>query len=135
MASIIKEFFIGASADDVWEAVRDVGAVRQRLVPGILVEAHLEGEARIVTFANGMVLRELIVTLDDESRRFVYASVGGRASHHNASIQVFADGEQQSRVVWITDVLPDALVPSIRALVEQGSQVMKQTLEAQTAHS
>jgi hypothetical protein len=135
MASIIKEFFIDASADDVWEAVRDVGAVHQRLVPGILVGAHLEGEARIVTFANGMVLRELIVTLDNESRRFVYASVGGRAAHHNASIQVFADEEQQSRVVWITDVLPDALVPSITALVEQGSQVMKQTLEAQATHS
>lgn len=135
MASIHKDFIVHAPPDEVWAAVRDVGAVHQRLVPGLVVEAHLEGDARIVTFANGMVLRELIVTVDDATRRFVYASVGGRAAHHNASIQVFTEGANHSRIVWITDVLPDDLTPSIMALVEQGSEIMKQTLETQTAHS
>jgi carbon monoxide dehydrogenase subunit G len=134
MTSIHKEFIVHTPPDDVWAAVRDVGAVHQRLVPGLVVEAHLEGDARIVTFANGMVLRELIVTVDDIARRFVYASVGGRAAHHNASIQVFAEGENHSRIVWITDVLPDDLTPSIRVLVEHGSKIMMQTLEAQTTH-
>ena len=89
--------------------------------------------ARTVTFANGLVLRELIVDVDDEARRLVYAAVGGRATHHNASMQVFADGEGRSRVVWITDVLPNDVVGPIGALVEQGARAMKLTLERRLA--
>lgn len=134
MASVYKEIQIDARPKDVWEAVRDVGAVHQRLVPGIVVDTRFDGEARVVTFANGMVVRELIVTIDDEVRRFAYASVGGRATHHNASIQVFAEGEDRTRLVWITDVLPNELAASIGALVERGAAVMKQTLERQAPH-
>lgn len=128
MASIHKEFFIQADPDHVWDAVRDVGAVHQRLVPGLTIDASLEGEVRTVTFANGVILRELIVSLDDASRRFAYASVGGQATHHNASIQVFSEAEG-SRVVWITDVLPHNLSDFVSTLVEQGAQLMIRTLE------
>ena len=58
MASIHKEIEIDASPDQVWAAVRDFGAVT-RLAPGFVLDAHLDGEARIVTFANGTVAREL----------------------------------------------------------------------------
>jgi hypothetical protein len=117
-------------------AVRDVGTVHQRLVPGIVVDARLEGEARIVTFANGAVARELLVDVNDEARRFVYAVVEGSLPliHHNASIQVFAEGSGGSRLVWITDVLPNELVARIGELVEQGAAVMEQTLEEGAAH-
>jgi len=131
MASIHKEILIAARPESVWAAVRDVGAVHQRLVPGLVVNARLEGDTRVVTFANGMVLRELIVDINDDTRRFVYASVGGRARHHNASLQVFAEGEDSSRLVWITDVLPNELAASVGELIEQGIGVMKQTLESQ----
>ncbi len=134
MASIYKEILIDAHPKDVWAAVRDVGAVHQRRVPGSVVDARFDGEARVVTFANGMVVRELIVTIDDEVRRLAYASVGGRATHHNASIQVFAESEGRTRLVWITDVLPNDLAAPIGALVEQGATVMKQTLERQAPH-
>jgi carbon monoxide dehydrogenase subunit G len=130
MASITKEVSVNVPADEVWEVVRDVGAAHIRLFPGILTDCHMDGDARVVTFANGLVARELIVDLDDVQRRFVYASVGGRATHHNASLQVFADGEGRSRVVWITDLLPNEVVSAIRDLVERGSSIMKQTLEA-----
>lgn len=85
MASIRKEVTIEAPADAVWNAVRDIGQVHERLVPGVLTDARLEDGARVVSFANGLVVRELIVDLDDEQRRFAYAATGGRASHHNAS--------------------------------------------------
>ncbi len=136
MASIHKEILIKACPEDVWAAVRDVGAVHQRLVPGVLVDARLDGDARVVTFASGAVARELIVDVDDEARRFAYAVVEGslRATHHNASIQVFAEDEGRSRLVWVTDVLPDDLATRISELVEQGAGVMKQTLESQAAH-
>lgn len=129
MACIRKEISIEARAEDVWDAVRDVGAVHRCLVPGIVVDAQLDGDARVVTFANGMVVRELIVDIDDTARRFAYAAVGGRASHHNASIQVFADGAARSRLVWVTDLLPHELATTIGALVEQGAAAMKRTLE------
>jgi hypothetical protein len=115
-----------------WDAIRDAGEVHRRLAPGILLDARLDGDARVVTFANGLIARELLVTIDDEARRFAYASVGGRATHHNASMQVFPHGEG-TRFVWITDVLPDEIADSIRALVEQGSQIIKRTLEGASA--
>ena len=134
MASIRKEILIQASPEDVWAAIRDVGAVHQRLTPGVLTDSRLDGDARIVTFASGTVVRELIVDLDDQDRRFVYAVVsGGRTTHHNASWQVIALGEHHSRLVWITDFLPNEVTPIIQQLVEQGAAEMKQTLEAQAA--
>jgi carbon monoxide dehydrogenase subunit G len=128
MATIHKEIIIRAPVHAAWDAIRDVGAVHRRLAPGILLDATLDGDARVVTFANGLVARELIVTIDDEARRFAYASVGGRATHHNASMQVFPHGEG-TRFVWITDVLPEEIAESIRSLVEQGSEIIRRTLE------
>ncbi len=133
MPSISKEVLIDAHPDEVWAAVRDVGAVHQRLAEGFVVDTRLDGDARVVTFANGLVVRELIVDVDDTARRLAYAAVGGRAAHHNASMQVFADGQGRTRLVWITDVLPNEVAGPIGALVEQGARAMKQTLERSRA--
>ncbi len=64
-----------------------------------------------------------------------YAARGGRTTHHNASMQVIALGENHSRLVWITDLLPNEVAAVIQELVEQGAATMKQTLEAQTTGS
>lgn len=129
MASIHKEFLLDTPPEQAWAAVRDFGAVHQRLTPGLAIATRLEADARLVTFANGLVLRELLVSLDETSRRLVYASVQGRATHHNASIQVLPEGKTGSRIVWITDVLPNTLEQYVRELVEQGASIMKKTLE------
>jgi carbon monoxide dehydrogenase subunit G len=129
MASIHKEILIDARAEDVWAAVRDVGAVHKRLAPGFVVDTRLEADARTVTFANGLVVRELIVDVDDRARRFAWAAVGGRLTHHNASMQVVADGEGGSRVVWIADLLPSELAGYVGGLIEEGLATMKRTLE------
>jgi len=129
MASIHKEILIHARPEKVWEAVRDVGAVHTRLAPGFVVDTRLEADARVVTFANGLVARELIVDIDDGARRLVWAVVGGRFTHHNASLQVLADGAEHSRAVWIADLLPHELSCDIGAMMEQGMGVMKKTLE------
>src|SRR5437773_12002993 len=105
MASIRKEIPLESSAENVWAAVRDVGALHQRLVPGFVVDTRLEEGARIVTFGNGMVVRELIVDLDDESRRLAWPARGGRLTHHNAAVQAFADGTRTRRPVCIVDPL------------------------------
>jgi carbon monoxide dehydrogenase subunit G len=128
MASIRKEIPIDAPAAHVWDAVRDVGALHRRLVPGFVVDTRLEEGARIATLGNGMVVRELIVDLDDEARRLVWSARGGRLSHHNASVQVFADGNARSRVVWIADLLPDDVASDISAMMETGAAAMKKAL-------
>jgi len=127
MASIRREIRLAMPADRVWDAVRDVAALHTRLVPGFVTDCRMDGDARIVTFANGMVARELIVTIDDAEQRLVWAAIGGRLSHHNASAQVFAEGTN-SRLVWIADLLPHEMAPAITAMIEQGLAAMAKTL-------
>jgi Polyketide cyclase / dehydrase and lipid transport len=132
MASIHKEILIEAPPEDVWAAIRDFGAVHERLAPGFVVDTRLDQDARVVTFANGIVVRELLVDIDDKARRIAYAVVKGRPTHHSASMQVFAEGSQYSRFVWITDLMPNDLAEPFRWMVEQGTAVIKQTLESRT---
>src|SRR5207237_2519085 len=100
MATIQEEVRVATSAERVWDAIRDVGALHTRLVPGFVVDTRLEPGARVVTFANGMVVKEPIIAIDDEARRLVWSAKGGRLDHYNASVQVFTEGVG-SRVVWI----------------------------------
>lgn len=129
MPSIRKDIMLEARADDVWDAVRDVGAVHRRLAKGFVTDVKLEPGARVVTFANGVVVRELIVDISDEQRRLAYSVVGASATHHNASIQIIAEGERRSRMVWITDVLPNEAADTLRPMIEMGAQAMQRTLE------
>ena len=128
MASIRKEFTVSARPEDVWNALRDVGAIHDRLAKGFVIDTRLEGESRVVTFANGMVVRELIVDVDDKARRLAYAVVEWQTTHHNASFQVFPNGDG-SRVVWITDLLPNTLADTVSGFMEQGATAMKRTLD------
>jgi hypothetical protein len=75
MASIHKDIPIDATPDDVWDAVRDFGAVHTRLAPGFVTDARLEGDVRTVTFANGTVAREMMSMIPQLMR---LANFGGR---------------------------------------------------------
>jgi hypothetical protein len=126
MASIHKEVALDARADDVWNAVRDFGAVHRRVAPGFLLDAKLDGDARIVTFSNGTVAREVLVTCDDTRKRLVYAVVSERVKQHSASIQIVADGDR-SRMIWIADVLPNEIAPYIDGQMELGTDAIRKT--------
>ena len=125
MASFRKEILIKAHPDQVWAAVRDVGTLHERLAQGFVIDTRLDGDARLVTFANGLTVRELFIDIDDETRRFAYTAVGGQTIHQSASMRVFANDEDRSRLVWITDVLPNDLAGPMGALVEQGTEAIK----------
>lgn len=129
MASIHKELVIEAPAGDVWNAVRDVGAVHQRLAQKFVLDTRLDGDSRLVTFADGSIVRERIVDVDDNTRRVVYAVVEWRTTHHHATMQVLDEGETRSRLVWVTDLLPHDLAPFVDGMMEQGCAAMKRTLE------
>ena len=129
MATVHREVEIGRSGSAVWDAIRDVGAIHKRLVPGFVVDCRLSGDSRLVTFANGMVIRELIVSVDDQRCRHAWSARGEPLTHHNASIQVFADGDSKCRVVWIADLLPDEAAATVGGMISQGLEAMKRTLE------
>ena len=129
MATIYKEAEIARKADLVWDAIRDVGAIHRRLVRGFVVDCKLEGDSRLVTFANGMALREVIVAVDDKTRRHAWSARGEPLTHHNASIQVFAKGDDRCRVVWIADVMPNEIAGTVSEMMSQGLTAMKRTLE------
>jgi hypothetical protein len=128
MASIRKEILTKATPADAWAAIRDIGALHHRLVRGFVVDTRLEPGARIVTFHNGMVMKELIVDLDDDTRRLAWSAAGGQLTHHNASAQVFPHGSG-SCIVWIADLLPDDLKGAISGMIDQGAAAMTATLD------
>jgi Polyketide cyclase / dehydrase and lipid transport len=132
MATIIKETLVEAPAPSVWEALRDFGAVHERLAPGFVVDSRLEGDVRTVTFANGAVAKEALVGIDEQARRLAYAVVesGLALTHHNASASVVAEEGGRSRFVWVTDVLPDEAAPVVAGMMEQGLEVMRRALAA-----
>jgi carbon monoxide dehydrogenase subunit G len=132
MANITKEIRVNAPLSQVWDAIRDMGAIHKRLVPGFVTDCKLEGDSRMVTFGNGMTVQELIVDLDEARRRLVWSARGGRLTHHNAALQAFQDGDG-TRLVWTADLLPHEMKGPIEGMIEQGIAAMKRTLEAAAA--
>lgn len=129
MATVYKTIMIDAPPSVVWDALRDFHAVHQRIAPGFVTGLTSEGDVRIVTFANGSVAREKLVSCDDTNRRLAYWISSERMIHHNASAQVFAEPNGTTRFVWITDVLPDEIAPYIDSQMSMAVPMMKQTLE------
>lgn len=130
MATLRKQIALETSAASAWSALRDFAAVHTRVAPGFLTGLEMDRGDRIVTFFNGMVARERLVTLDDAERRLVYAVVEGRATHYNAAVRIFAADGGRSRLVWTVDLLPDALAPAIDGMMDHAVGFMKKALDA-----
>jgi polyketide cyclase/dehydrase/lipid transport protein len=133
MASLHKDIPLDAHPDDVWSAVRDFGALHTRLVPGFVTDTRLDGDARIVTFANGSIAREQLVDCDEKRRRLVYAIANERMSHYSASVQVMADSDARSRLVWIIDLLPNEIAPYVDGQMDQAALAMRKTFGREAA--
>jgi hypothetical protein len=134
MASVRKDFIVNVPAGQAWDTLADFGAVDTRLAPGFVTACRLEdSHTRIVTFATGVVAREILVDSDPQARRLAYAIVGGRLTQHSASAQVFAEGEERCRFVWIADFLPNELADYFSAQMELGAAAMRAALEKQAA--
>ncbi len=125
MASFKREVLLNAPIDVVWDALRDVGALHTRLVPGFVVDTKMEGEARIVTFADGMVVREPIISIDEAERRVCWTALGAPMTHYNASFQLFESDATHTRGVWTVDLLPHEAAPMVLAMVEDGLAAMQ----------
>lgn len=134
MTTVSRTVEIAASADHCWAAVKDFGAIHQRLAAGFIVEANLvSDDVREITFATGVVLKERLVGIDDDAMRFAYSVIEDPVgiTHHNGSVQVIPGADRaHCTIVWITDVLPDELSEIVGALMDTALPAIKQTLEA-----
>jgi hypothetical protein len=128
LATLRRQIALNTPASTVWSALRDFGAVHTRVAPGFLTKLEMDKDDRIVTFFNGLVARERLITAEDEHCRLVYAVVEGRASHYNAAVQVFPEGDG-CRLVWTVDLLPNELAPAIGGMMDQAAGFMKKALE------
>ena len=134
MASIRTETLIKAPLDEIWAALRDWGALH-RLAPGFVADTRLDGDDRIVTFSDGAVVREVLVDLDDRAHRLAWTIVDGPYTHHNGSAQLCSAGDGQTRFVWTTDLLPSELADPTAQRMQQGTSIIKQTLESARQHA
>ncbi|WP_427912988.1 SRPBCC family protein [Ramlibacter sp. MMS24-I3-19] len=132
MATLRKQIDVAASPAAAWDTVRDFGALHTRLVPGFVKACVVDqdGAVRLVTFANGLQVRERLVTCDDAARRFVYTTEGGRTTHYNGVVEVVAGTGGGSRLVWTVDLLPDTLAPAVDGMMEAGAKAMAAALRA-----
>lgn len=128
MATIRKEIPTSARPELVWDAIRDIGALHTRLVPGFVIDTRVEPGARIVTFANGVTVREPIVTLDDEAMRLVWTAESPFTTHYNGAVRV-VPSDAFTLVVWTADFLPDSATADIDALMGAGAGAMKAALD------
>ncbi len=129
MATVRREFRSPRSAGDVWDVLKQFDRVHE-LAKGFVVATKMEpGGARVVTFANGMEVREHLVSSDAAERRLVYAIIDDpRYTHYSACAQVFEDGSG-SRFVWTVDFLPDDMAPMQGAAMDAGAQAMRAALD------
>jgi hypothetical protein len=133
MASIRKELDLRAPATAVWAAFKDLGAVHTRLARGFVTDCRMDGADRIVTFANGLVAREVIIDVDDQAMRLAYSARSERLAHHNASFQILDQGNGGCRVVWIADVLPHEAAKVVGGMMDAGVAAMRKTLESHSS--
>jgi hypothetical protein len=101
-------------------------------MPGYIIDVDLDsdGGARSCSMADGSPLRELIVNVDDDARRFVYSIVEAPLPmrHHNVDAGI-CRGRRKDRFVWISDFLPTDLGASIGELIDGAAVNIEETLD------
>jgi hypothetical protein len=101
MASAIREIVVDAAPEAVWAAIGDFANGPLQTGPGLVTDCRLEEpDMRALTFADGTVARERLVARDEEARRIVWAWTGDEVDHDKTSMQVFAEGANQSRAAF-----------------------------------
>jgi polyketide cyclase/dehydrase/lipid transport protein len=133
MASLRKEIHIDAPPTLVWGALRDVGSLHTKLVPGFVTDTRMDGNARVVTFGNGAVAREEIVSVDEQRRRVCWAILDPPFEHYSAAAWVEPEGSG-CRFTWRVDLLPDEMAGRVEGMMNAGIEVIRKTMESTAAN-
>ena len=133
MSSVRETIVIDRNIAHVWAAVRAYEALHVKLAPGLVTNTELvpgsNPPVRRVTFADGLVLDEMIVTVDDSMKRLVWSIQSDTVRHHNGALELNTLTPNRTEVIWTADVLPDALAQPFAKIMKQGLAVMRSTLE------
>jgi len=129
MASVYKECDLAVPIDFAWQAVSNFGDVHRQLAQGFVISSTLAGNIRTIAFANGMVAKEQLITVDAAMHRLVYRAISERLTHHSASMQLRTKGDELTQFLWITDILPEGLVSTIAPMMDAGIEAIRHTLE------
>jgi hypothetical protein len=132
MTSLHCQASIRRPAAETWTLLRCPGNAAALFAP-VLTDCSLDGDIRTVTFANGKVLRERIVDVDDERYRLCYTVLGDMFEHHSASMQIVPVDDRACRFVWISDILPDDRAALVGPLMEQGTRALVTNIETGSA--
>lgn len=119
MATIKRDFPLPASPDVVWRRLSDIGAVNELI--DFIGPVTVDGDTRRCEMGDGSKLEELIITVDDASKRVAYSirqSPFGM-EHHSASMQAVSDGNGGTRFVWVSDFTPDAVASALEGAIDQ----------------
>ena len=137
MGTMTVEVVTDVAPQSVWDAVRDIGALYTRLVPGFVVATQLVPGGRLVTFSNGMTVEEPIVSCSESLMRLVWTAKaeGLPFTHYNASAQVHARAAGGSRIEWTADFLPDSAAAALEPLMAAGAGAMSRALKGLAAGS
>jgi hypothetical protein len=129
MPSIHSQVLVDVGLDVAWGAVRKVGEAHTLFAP-VLMDSRVHGETRTLRFADGTIVHERILDLDEARRRVSYTAtdVPGMTYHH-ASMQIADAGPGRCLFIWITDFLPAEMRATIGPLIEQGTRALKANLE------
>ncbi len=118
MATLHHTAHLPVSPDTAWKRIADVGKVHE-IVPAI-VACSVDGDRRSCTFADGGALQERLISIDDGLMRLAYTITESpfALEYHSAAMQIVADGAG-SRILWTTDVKPDAVKPGLEPVFDQ----------------
>ncbi|WP_040825011.1 SRPBCC family protein [Nocardia jiangxiensis] len=135
MATVRTEFEIAADAADIWAVIRRFDTGPLRMAPGFVTDCTADGDHRRVTFADGTVVHERLVSVDEDRMRVAYSVVGSDVTpeHDNAVMQVVPLGPGRSRFVWLRDLLPAEMGEGFLAAMRAGSEYIERTLAANGA--
>lgn len=112
MASVKVTDRIGASADRVWDLVRDFGGIQRWAagVESVSVSGDGVGAVRTLSMPGGLTLNERLEAVDDRTRTLSYAIVGSHPlpfDDYLATIRLAEDGEG-CQVDWSSTFTPRA---------------------------
>ena len=130
MTMIRRTFTVAATPDEAWDVFRDIGAVHTGLAPGFVTDTVvLTPDTRQVTFANGAIVTEQIVSIDDDERRLADTILERADAHHHASFEVLPH-DDGATVIWTTDVLRGPIAETFRATMVAAVPVITDALSA-----
>lgn len=128
MATLYRDIPVETSAEAAWAALRDPANVG-RVFAGVLIDVRMENDVRWVTFADGTVIEEHVIGVDEAHMRLAYTVGGGRFEHHHAALQVLPDTTpERCRVVWTSDFTPDERAAMVEPLMDAGCAALRRNL-------